>query len=113
MIAPRGDLLVSTLRVSTLDDLMFMHSAYPTDASDTVFFGPDSYRFAAFLNAEMPTAGAAPTYRSMSARDLGVGAVDRRAGSRTTRRLTVTDINPRALALRKSESGCTRRRILM
>ncbi|HDS1733373.1 class I SAM-dependent methyltransferase [Pseudomonas sp. BP8] len=41
-----GERLRSTVRWSTLDDLLLVHSAYPTDASDAVFFGPDSYRFA-------------------------------------------------------------------
>jgi methylase of polypeptide subunit release factors len=29
--------------------LLLAHSAYPTDAAEAVFFGPDSYRFAALL----------------------------------------------------------------
>jgi methylase of polypeptide subunit release factors len=41
-----GDLLRSTVRWSSLDDLLLTHSAWPTDSSDAVFFGPDSYRFA-------------------------------------------------------------------
>ena len=36
----------STVRLSCLDGLLFMHSAYPTAAADAVFFGPDTYRFA-------------------------------------------------------------------
>lgn len=36
----------STLRISSLDDDLFFHSAYPTTQSDAVFFGPDTYRFA-------------------------------------------------------------------
>ena len=50
----QGGLLRSRVRVSTLDDLLFLHSAYPTDQNDSVFFGPDSYRFASFLKAEAP-----------------------------------------------------------
>ena len=41
-----GDLLRSTVRWSSLDDLLLTHSAWPTDSCDAVFFGPDSYRFA-------------------------------------------------------------------
>src|SRR5262249_11462806 len=48
----------SRVRVSSLDDLLFLHSAYPTSAHDSVFFGPDSYRFAAFLKQELPALGA-------------------------------------------------------
>jgi methylase of polypeptide subunit release factors len=36
----------SRLRVSSLDEELFFHSAYPTTDSDTIFFGPDTYRFA-------------------------------------------------------------------
>jgi methylase of polypeptide subunit release factors len=39
----------SALRLSSLGDLLFFHSAFPTDAKDAVFFGPDSYRFAAAI----------------------------------------------------------------
>src|SRR5437870_3789549 len=36
----------SSVRVSSLGGDLFLHSAYPTVASDAVFFGPDTYRFA-------------------------------------------------------------------
>jgi SAM-dependent methyltransferase len=35
----------SKIRFSTFRDLIFVHSAYPTIAADSVFFGPDTYRF--------------------------------------------------------------------
>jgi methylase of polypeptide subunit release factors len=35
----------SQIRFSTFRDLIFVHSAYPTIAADSVFFGPDTYRF--------------------------------------------------------------------
>jgi SAM-dependent methyltransferase len=41
-----GDGWRSRVRLSTLDGLLFLHSAYPTTAADAVFFGPDTYRFA-------------------------------------------------------------------
>jgi methylase of polypeptide subunit release factors len=31
--------------LATIDDLLFVHSAFPTDTPDAVFFGPDTYRF--------------------------------------------------------------------
>jgi hypothetical protein len=40
-LTQRGDLLASTVRVSTLGEDYFLHSAYPTDQQDAVFFGPD------------------------------------------------------------------------
>jgi precorrin-6B methylase 2 len=36
----------SRLRATTLNGHIFLHSAFPTDAPDAVFFGPDTYRFA-------------------------------------------------------------------
>ena len=36
----------SKVRLSSLDGQLFLHSAFPTSASDAVFFGPDTYRFA-------------------------------------------------------------------
>ncbi len=44
-----GDALRSTIRVSTLDGRLFVHSAFPTVQADAVFFGPDTYRFARLL----------------------------------------------------------------
>lgn len=36
----------SRLRLSSLDDALFFHSAFPTTARDAVFFGPDTAKFA-------------------------------------------------------------------
>ena len=47
---PRG--LVSRVRFSTLHERIFAHSAYPTEATDAVFFGPDTYRFCDLVAAE-------------------------------------------------------------
>lgn len=37
---------VSQLRVSSINQQLFLHSAYPTLDNNAVFFGPDTYRFA-------------------------------------------------------------------
>ncbi len=44
-LLPVSDGFRSSLRFSSLDGLLFAHSAYPTEAADSVFFGPDTYRF--------------------------------------------------------------------
>lgn len=36
---------LSAVRVASLDDQLFIHSAFPTVETDAVFFGPDTYRF--------------------------------------------------------------------
>ena len=59
----------STVRVSTLDDTLFFHSAYPTTGSDAVFFGPDTYRFAAAIGLHL--AAGQPLRRAV---DIGCGA---------------------------------------
>ncbi len=50
VLVPAGDgLLRANVRFSSLDQQLFVHSAFPTLASDSVFFGPDTYRFCSFL----------------------------------------------------------------
>jgi methylase of polypeptide subunit release factors len=41
-----GELCRSRVRFSSYDDELFVHSAFPTDAADSVFLGPDTYRMA-------------------------------------------------------------------
>jgi len=85
----------SRVRVSSLGDRLFVHSAYPTTAPDAVFFGPDSYRFARFLEAEI--APDAPVRRLVDiGTGAGVGAIVA-AALVPGARLTLTDINPLAL----------------
>jgi methylase of polypeptide subunit release factors len=96
IVVEHGNLLVSTLRVSSLDDLLFLHSAYPTTEGDAVFFGPDTYRFARFINAGLAQAPC-PTRRLV---DIGCGSgaiVAARAAGATE--VVMADINPRALRL--------------
>jgi methylase of polypeptide subunit release factors len=94
---PEG--LKSRLRVSSLDGRLYLHSAYPTDDEDAVFFGPDSYRFAALIDAELARDSALP---NGAVADIGAGSG---VGALTAqarlpgRRILMTDINPKALAL--------------
>jgi methylase of polypeptide subunit release factors len=94
-----GALWRSRVRYSSLEDDLFVHSAYPTLAADAVFFGPDTYRFAAFIRATVRTQRA--TAKRLRVVDIGCGsgaggvvALHALGGSAT---LTLTDINPRAL----------------
>lgn len=43
----------SRVRASRVCGRLFLHSAYPTTSDESVFLGPDSIRFAAFLQAEL------------------------------------------------------------
>ncbi len=85
----------SRVRVSSVGETLFLHSAYPTGSRDAVFLGPDSYRFVRFLSAGL--AGAAPARRLVDiGAGAGVGAVA--AGlAGAAARLTLTNVNPLAL----------------
>ena len=60
----------SSVRLSTLGGELFLHSAYPTTEPDAVFFGPDTYRFAAAVEAHLERRSS-PVRRAV---DIGCGA---------------------------------------
>lgn len=92
----------SLVRVSSLSGRLFLHSAYPTDAEDSVFFGPDTYRFARFVEAE---AGDLEPPRALV--DLGAGSGAggiSAAGLLEPERLVLADINQAALILAEANA---------
>jgi len=98
ILAQDGSLLRSTLRASSLGDMLVFHSAFPTDEHDAVFFGPDTYRFVGTMGRAFPWLGSGP----VRALDIGCGAG---AGALAIARhfphaeVVGADINTRALAL--------------
>ena len=95
MIEAREGGIASSIRVSRVCGRLFAHSAWPTRAADSVFLGPDSYRFARFIAANL--AEVAPGARVV---DIGTGAgvggivaADVLGAAEPT----LTDINARAL----------------
>jgi len=93
-----GDLARSGVRFSTIGEQIFVHSAYPTDAPDSVFFGPDTYRFARVIKKFLTDGKPSPT-RII---DLGCGtgaggiyAASLISGDRPE--LFLVDINEKAL----------------
>ena len=95
-------LLRATLRVARLHGKLFAHSAYPTSDVNSVFLGPDSYRFADFIVAHMPRGR-----HGMRIVDYGTGAGVGGiiAASNTLEpRLVLADINPDALALAEANA---------
>lgn len=60
----------SLIRVSSLNNTLFAHSAFPTNASDAVFFGPDTYRFVRAMDHALPGL-TTPVRRAV---DIGTGA---------------------------------------
>ena len=106
-----GALFSSAVRVSTINDDFFLHSAYPTLKEDAVFFGPDTYRFGRLIAqgiAQMSRwrelYGYVHASRPLRVLDVGCGSG---AGGIVAARclkargmalnLTMNDINPLAL----------------
>lgn len=91
-----GERFRSTVRVSRLAGLLFLHSAFPAKASDAVFLGPDSYRFARFI----VQATAADNVTSIAEIGCGAGVGGLTAARLHPRaRLALGDVNAKALAL--------------
>jgi methylase of polypeptide subunit release factors len=90
-----GERWKSRVRVASLEGRLFLHSAYPTDAPDSVFFGPDSHRFVRFLQAELPRLARVRHLVDVGA-GSGVGAI-MAAALVPGAKLTATDLNPLAL----------------
>lgn len=96
MIAIRDGRLRAACRVSSLHGHLFLHSAYPTDAANSVFLGPDSYRFADFVRAHLRDCdGARIVDIGAGAGVGGIVAADACPGAR----VTLGDTNPEALRL--------------
>jgi len=93
---PDAALVKSRVRFSTLEETagvhLFVHSAYPTTDADAVFFGPDSYRFAAALRRTVKPA------RRLIDVGCGTGVGGLVLADRVTE-VVLTDVNPRALEL--------------
>jgi len=98
-IAPHGNLCRSSVRFSTLEQQLFMHSAFPTEAADAVFFGPDTYRFARALRSTFRGigSGAAVTIVDIGC-GSGAGGLYLRSllPAHTPVDLILSDINPAA-----------------
>lgn len=100
ILVRRGPVWRSALRVASLPladegGTLFWHSAWPARARDAVFFGPDSYRFADFVRAELP---AAPARIADIGTGSGVGAIVA-ALARPGASVAASDLNPAALDL--------------
>lgn len=97
-LVEEGNLWRSTIRWASLGELLCVHSAYPTEAPDAVFFGPDTYRFAQVIETFLQHQGG----HVRRAVDIGCGSG---AGALLVARacpaaeVLAADINPLALEL--------------
>jgi methylase of polypeptide subunit release factors len=88
----------SSVRASTLEGELFLHSAFPTVSADAVFFGPDTYRFARAIKQNLSS----EPRRLRRALDLGCGSgaggviITKNA---SCHELVLTDINNTALQM--------------
>lgn len=87
--------LRSNVRVASLGDNLFVHSAFPTDDVDAVFFGPDTYRFVRFVEQQLSTS-------ELPERIVDMGAGAGAGGLAVARRfrdadVTLVDVNRQAL----------------
>jgi SAM-dependent methyltransferase len=85
-------LFKANVRFSSLGELLLVHSAFPTLRPDSVFFGPDTYRFCAFVER----------YASPAARVVDIGCGTGAGGlvaARVAERVVLSDINCAALRL--------------
>jgi methylase of polypeptide subunit release factors len=99
MVRKSGALWRSGVRFATLDGQIFAHSAFPTEESNAVFFGPDTYRFARLIRQSLATFASRPHARVI---DIGAGSgagglYVARLLAPTRPSLILTDINVQAL----------------
>lgn len=85
-----GQRMRATVRVSSCEGHLFFHSAFPTVEHDAVFFGPDSYRFAAAVERHAP--------HSLRIVDVGCGTgIGGIVVASRARQLVLADVSERAL----------------
>jgi len=102
----RGD-LVASVRVASLNDQLYLHSAFGA-GKDAVFFGPDTTRFAHFIRQRMPGLKPGAVVLDVGA-GSGAGGIFAATLSSPVD-LYLSDINPLALefaAINAAAAGVT------
>ena len=104
-VSVSGGFYRSKVRIASLDGHLFIHSAFPTDQEDAVFFGPDTYRFARFIRTTCRHAPVSPDRQALRILDVGCGsgaggiaaahALSSQSGVAT--QVVMNDVNPLAL----------------
>lgn len=97
---------VMRVRVASLEDQLFFHSAFPTSDPASVFFGPDTYRFSRYVLHHLAEAPSPNWIAEMGAGSGAVGIVS--ALLTNAPRLSLIDINGEALRLAKTNAATAR-----
>ena len=97
--------LRSKVRVASLGSDLLLHSAFPPEDVNSVFFGPDTYRFVRFLKQQLPRVPGGWLV-DMGA-GSGAGAIAA-ARERPFRRTTMVDVNVEALRLAHLNAAAAR-----
>ncbi|RYF53086.1 MAG: class I SAM-dependent methyltransferase [Comamonadaceae bacterium] len=102
-----GGLFRAAVRYSTLGPLLCAHSAFPTEQNESVFFGPDTYRFAALIQREL---GKRPLGSRARILDVGCGSgagglIAATSQSRVEPRVILSDISATALVFARASAA--------
>jgi methylase of polypeptide subunit release factors len=97
----QDEFVTSAVRFASVDDQLYIHSSYPTNNADSVFFGPDTYRYIHFIKEKIKRAG--------TVLDIGCGSgagglalarhLWKNGAENHLKKLLLTDINHNALEL--------------
>lgn len=96
ILRPWGEGWRCSIRWSTLGDMLFAHSAYPTTNNDAVFFGPDTYRFVSAVEQWLARSQPLASRAADIGCGTGAGAISL-ANALPDCQVWATDINPQAL----------------
>ncbi len=102
LLEPVGEGWRSRVRVSDVRGVLFAHSAYPTNRPESVFLGPDTYRFSRFVAEHWPTVP--PQSVLDVGTGSGVGAVLAAMASPTAR-VVGSDVNQLALSMARANAA--------
>lgn len=113
ILEQRGSLVASKVRFSNLSGMLFVHSAFPTVNADSVFFGPDTYRFGGMIERLVGDLVSPPR----SVLDLGcgsgVGGIVAAQNAANRPFVVLADINPVALHLARVNAHLADTRAVM
>lgn len=104
LVEREGDRCRAAIRAARLRGMVFVHSAYPTDDRHSVFLGPDSYRFADLIAAEMPVLKTGARILDYGA-GAGVGGLTAARIAGPEPEIVLADVNAQALEMARANAA--------